>query len=381
MFEEGLRLKAEFGAENVFDFSLGNPDVPPPARFQAVLEEEAVKTGAGLHGYMPNSGYDWVREAVAASYAAQTGLPFSRHEIIMSCGAGGGLNVVMKTLLDPGDEVILLTPYFVEYAFYVPNHGGKAVFVPTDDRFLPDMERIDAAITPRTKAVVINSPNNPTGVVYPRETLDALGSLLARASARTGRIIYLLSDEPYRSLVFDGLTFPSPLPSYENTIVVTSSSKDLSLAGERIGHIAISPQTPHKADIEAACTFTTRTLGFLNANALMQRVVGRLQGEHVNARLYEKRRNMICDGLQALGFQFVRPQGAFYLFPRSPIQDDVEFSALMRKYRVIVVPGVGFAGSGHFRISYAVPERTIERSLELFGKAADELGLRPPARS
>jgi len=373
MFEEGIRMKRELGADNVFDFSLGNPDVAPPDEFQRVLSEEAAKTGAGLHGYMPNAGYDECRRVVAGTYAAETGLQFTPNDIIMSCGAGGGMNVVMKTLLDAGDEVVLLTPYFVEYGFYVTNHGGKPVFVPTDDRFLPDVDRIEAAITPKTKAIIINSPNNPTGVVYPAESLKSLGEMLARAGAKHNRVIYLLSDEPYRALLFDGIVFPSPLTAYEHTIVVTSSSKDLSLAGERIGHIAISPLTPHKADITAAATFCTRTLGFLNANALMQRVVSRLQGVKVSMEPYQRRRDLICNGLAPLGFSFVKPRGAFYLFPKSPLEDDVEFAALMRKYHVIVVPGVGFRGPGHFRISYAVPDSTIKRSLEHFGEAAREL--------
>lgn len=378
MFEEGRRLKQEHGAENVFDFSLGNPDVPPPAEFQSVLSEEAARTDPMIHGYMPNAGFEETRAAVAASYAADAGLPFKSENIVVTSGAGGALNIVLKALLDPGDEVVVFAPFFVEYGFYIGNHAGGAarmVVLQTDHRFLPVPETFSEALSERTKAVIINSPNNPTGALYPAETLATMGSILAQHSRKIGRPVYLISDEPYREIVFDGLTYPSPLEHYDHTLVATSSSKALSLPGERIGHVAISPSAAEREALEDAITFCNRTLGFVNAGALMQRVVARLQGVTVDVGIYERRRNVLCAALSEMGFEFVRPGGAFYLFPRSPMDNDGDFADFMRKYRVIVVPGSGFYGQGHFRICFAVPDSTIDKSLEFFGKAARELGL------
>jgi len=375
MFEEGRRLKQKYGEENVFDFSIGNPDVPPPPRFQQVLMEEAAREDPMIHCYMPNAGFEQTREAIAGTYRTRTGLSFEAKDVVMTGGAGGALNVVLKALLEPGDEVIVLAPLFVEYGFYVGNHGGTMVISQTDDVFLPDLEDLEARITPRTKAVLVNSPNNPSGVIYPPETMRALGDLLSRVSAARGRTIYLLSDEPYRELIFFGRPYPSPFLYYPDTVVVTSNSKDLSLAGERIGHIAVSPRAGDRDRLAAALTFCNRILGFVNANALMQRVVARLQGVSVDVTIYERRRNLLCDALREMGFRFVEPEGAFYLFPQTPTEDDQEFAAILRKYRVIVVPGGGFHRPGHFRISFAVKEQTIERALEFFARAARELGL------
>lgn len=378
MFEEGIRLKEEYGPQNVFDFSLGNPDLPPPQEFKDILREEAAREGPLIHCYMPNAGHAGARDNVARYYRDNYDVPVEGRDIIMTSGAGGALNVVLKALLDEEDEVVVLAPYFVEYGFYVSNHAqgsARMVVVQTDDRFLPDPERLAQALTPKTKVVIINSPNNPTGVVYPPETLDALASVLEDASAKFGHPIYLISDEPYREILFDGLTYPGPMMHYSNTIIGTSHSKDLSLAGERIGHIAISPRAEDRDNLAAACSFCNRTLGFVNANSLMQRVVARLRNASVDISIYQRRRDLLCNALKDMGFEFEWPQGAFYVFPKTPMADDNEFCSFMRQYRVIVVPGAGFHRPGYFRISYAVPDQTIENSLEFFSKAARELGL------
>ncbi len=376
MFEEGRELKRIHGADNVFDFSIGNPDVPPPAEFQQALEEEAARTDPMIHCYMPNAGIEETRDALAATYRRNYSLPFAATDILMTSGAGGGLNVVLKALLEPGDEVIVLAPLFVEYGFYITNHAGKMVVSETTSDFQPDLADLESRITPRTRAILINSPNNPTGVVYSAATMQAMGDLLAAVSKRLGRTVYLLSDEPYREILYDDLPYPSPLAAYAETIVVTSNSKDLSLAGERIGHIAISPSAKARGQLFAAFTFCNRILGFVNANALMQRVVGRLQGVAVDREIYQRRRDTLCNALSQMGFEFVLPQGAFYIFPRSPLPDDTAFANLMRDHRVIVVPGTGFHRPGYFRISFAVGDDVIERSLDSFAAAARDLGLK-----
>ncbi len=328
-----------------------------------------------IHCYMPNAGFEATRQALADSYVATLGIPVSASDVIMTSGAGGGLNVILKALLEPGDEVVVLAPFFVEYGFYIANQQGQMVVAETLPDFQPDLARLEQCLSPRTRAVIINSPNNPTGVVYSSQTLQELGDVLTRASSKLGRTIYLISDEPYRTLLYDGQPYPSPLACYPETIVVTSNSKDLSLAGERIGHIALHPETADRVRLGAAFTFCNRILGFVNANALMQRVVARLQGVTIDTGIYQRRRDMLCKALGDMGFKFVRPQGAFYLFPESPMPDDVAFADFMRQFRVIVVPGSGFYRAGHFRISYAVRDELIERSLEYFAKAARELGL------
>jgi aspartate aminotransferase len=369
MFEQGNRLKAELGAENVFDFSLGNPDVPPPPQFDEVLREEAARRDPMIHTYMSNAGYIDARSAVAGLYAGGTDLDYVADDVVMTSGAGGALNVVFKSLLDPDDEVIVFAPYFVEYGFYASNHRGRLVTVETTQDFLPDLDALDAAITERTRLVIVNSPNNPTGRMYPTETLEALSELLRRRSAALDRTIYLVSDEPYREIVFDDAVYPHPSKYYEDCITITSHSKDLSLAGERIGHLVISPRCQARAELRQAVVFCNRILGFVNANALMQRVVARLMGTTVDVAVYQRRRDLLCDALASFGYDFHRPEGAFYLFPRSPIADDGAFCDHLLKQNVIVVPGAGFGRSGHFRISYAVEESVIERSLPAFEQA------------
>lgn len=369
MFEEGARLKAQHGEENVFDFSLGNPVVEPPDEVRRALVAAAAETSPGAHRYMPNAGYPAVREAVARHLAGVTGAPFEARHVVMCVGAGGGLNVVLKTLLDPGDEVILLAPYFVEYLFYVDNHGGVARVVETRADFQPDLEAIAAAIGPRTRAILVNSPNNPTGVVYPKESLDALGAVLRDASARIGHPIALVTDEPYRHIAY-GVEVPWVFASYENTILVTSHSKDLALPGERIGYIAVSPSLPGVDEFVSGATFATRTLGFVNAPAIQQRAVASLQGVTVDPAVYRRKRDVLWGALTSMGYEVVQPGGAFYLFPRSLQPDDVAFVRELQAELILTVPGVGFGRPGHLRVSYCVEDRTIERALPGFARVA-----------
>ena len=369
MFEEGARLKAEHGAENVCDFSLGNPYVEPPDYVIDALVAAAGTKQPGGHKYMQNAGYPEVRAAVAAYLREQTGLAHESGHVVMCVGAGGGLNVIFKALLDPGEEVIVLTPFFVEYRFYIDNHGGVMVPVPTDDEFLPDLDAIEAAITPRTKAVIINSPNNPTGVTYWKEVLDGVGDVLRRASAQHGQRIYLITDEPYRYIAYD-VDVPWVYHSYDDTILVTSHSKDLGLAGERIGFIAPSPKLDPLPELTAALTFATRTLGFVNAPATQQRAIASLQGRNIDPALYRKKRDRLLPTLRDLGFEIVEPTGAFYIFPKSLNPDDVAFVRELQEERILTVPGTGFGRPGHFRISYCCPDETIERALPGFERVA-----------
>ena len=370
MFEQGAALKQRFGDRNVFDLSLGNPVMEPPPEFHQALQRLLSSPANGSHRYMPNAGYHETRAAVADALADETGLPFTSNEIVMTVGAGGAINVVLHTILDPGDEVILLAPYFAEYSFYADNHGGAPIVVPTDGDFLPDVSAIEAAIGPKTRAIFINSPNNPTGVLYPAERIEALGELLERKSRAIGREIFLISDEPYRKIIFDGLSYPHVFPFYRQTIVATSHSKDLALPGERIGYIAVNPAYEEREELVAGCTFSTRILGFVNAPALMQRVVAHLQQATVDVLDYQRKRDMLYDALTGLGYQVPRPQGAFYMFPRSPVADELVFINELLQYNVLVVPGRGFGVPGSFRLSYCVEDWVLEGALEGFTKAA-----------
>ncbi|MCI5143161.1 MAG: pyridoxal phosphate-dependent aminotransferase, partial [Candidatus Electrothrix sp. ATG1] len=369
MFEQGARMKAEFGAENVFDFSLGNPDVTPPKKFFKVLAELAECDTPGMHAYMPNGGYHYVREAVAARLTEEQGTEISMGDILMTCGAAGALNVVMKSLLNPEDEVIILSPFFVEYHFYVDNHGGVVKIVPTDDEFQLDLAAIESALTERTKAVLINSPNNPSGQMYSADSLAALGTLLDRAGENFCTTIYLISDEPYRKIIFDGAEVPSIMATTTNAIVVSSYSKDLSLPGERIGYIAVHPKMHEKDLLLNAMTLANRILGFVNAPALMQRAVAELQEESVDASVYEQRRKTFCDVLDKAGLEYVIPKGAFYLFPKTPIEDDVEFCTLLQEEKILAVPGRGFGTPGHIRLAFCVDEEVIAKSADGFQRA------------
>ena len=369
MFEQGAKMKVAYGADNVFDFSLGNPDVPPPPEFEAVLRETVADTRPGIHGYMPNGGYPWVREALAARMSAEQGVQLDPTDVLMTCGAAGALNVVMKSLLDPGDEVIILAPFFVEYHFYIDNHGGVARVVPCDTEFNPDLDAIRAAITERTKGVIINSPNNPTGQIYTQDLLDALGALLDEAGERYGSTLYLIMDEPYRDIVFDGHEVASTMRAYRNTIVLSSWSKSLSLAGERIGFLGVHPDIEDKAPLLDALTLANRILGFVNAPALMQRVVAKLNDVSVDCGIYARRRALFRNILDDAGFEYLDPKGAFYFFPKSPIEDDVAFCGLLQEQKILAVPGQGFGTPGHFRLAFSVPDDVIERSADGFRAA------------
>jgi len=365
MFEEGARLKAQYGADQVCDFSLGNPDLPPPAQYQEAVRRITAAEIPGSHGYMANNGYPFVREAVAKQIGAEQGLAVGQDDILMTVGAAGAINVTMKALLDPGDEVIILAPFFVEYNFYVDNHGGVTKIVNTAQDFSLDLAAIEAAITPKTKAIIINSPNNPTGQIYSAAELAGLGAVLAKG----GQTIYLISDEPYRKIVYDGLTVPSVFAAYQNSIIVSSYSKDLSLPGERIGYIAVHPGIEGKAQLLGAMTLANRILGFVNAPALMQRVVAQLQGVTVDCSVYARRRELFCKVLAEAGYEFVPPKGAFYMFPKSPIGDDARFVALLAEEKILGVPGRGFGMEGYFRLAFCVEDAVISRSAEGFKRA------------
>jgi aspartate aminotransferase len=375
MFEEGIHLKQQYGADNVYDFSLGNPVLEPPPQFYEALHQLVTHPRSGMHRYMPNVGYPETRAAIAAQLVRETGAPFTANHIVMVVGAAGGLNVVLKTLLDPGDEVMIFAPYFVEYHFYVENHQGVSKVVPTDAQFNLDLEAIAQALSPRTKMVLINSPNNPSGVVYPATTIQALGELLQQKQVAFGTQIYLVSDEPYKKLLYDGMTYPEVSLYYANSIVVTSHAKDLALPGERIGYIATNPACTEAYELQDGLSFANRTLGFVNAPALMQHVVTQLQGVTIDMSQYERKRDLLCTNLAAMGYQFVKPQGGFYLFPRTPIPDDVGFVKALLQRRILTVPGSGFGTPGYFRIAYCVEDQTIEHALDGFREVAKEYRL------
>ncbi|MBU2228295.1 MAG: pyridoxal phosphate-dependent aminotransferase [Proteobacteria bacterium] len=372
MFEEGVRLKQKYGAENVFDFSLGNPNVEPPEAVKTRLREIISAEIPGMHMYMPNAGYPETRAAVAAEVSATRGVPLAADQIVMTCGAGGALNVILKTLLDPGEEVIIPAPFFVEYRFYVDNAGGAVRIVPTRGDFSLDLEAIRRAITERTKAVLINSPNNPTGKVYDEASIKGLAALLAEQGMALKREIYLISDEPYSEIVYDVLTAPSVLAACPNCFIASSYSKSLSLPGERIGYIAVNPGIAGLEEIMGGLTLCNRILGFVNAPALMQRAVAGLQGVRVDVETYRRKRDLLCDGLASVGYRVSRPEGAFYLFPRTPIPDDVVFAAALQRRRILTVPGSGFYGPGHIRIAYCVDDATIMGAIEGFGETLKE---------
>ncbi|MCB2184236.1 MAG: pyridoxal phosphate-dependent aminotransferase [Desulfobulbaceae bacterium] len=371
MFEEGAKLKSRFGAENVFDFSLGNPDLSPPPEFDATLRKLAASDAAGVHSYMPNGGYPHVRAAVAGQISKEQDMSVTADEMLMTCGAAGALNVVLKAILNPEEEVIILAPFFVEYKFYVDNQGGKTVVVPTLNDFNLDLAALENAINEKTKAVIINSPNNPTGQIYPEKDLQELGQLLDKCQEKFGTTIFLLSDEPYRKIIFDDYIVPSIFRQYRNSVVVSSYSKDLSLPGERIGYIAVHPEIADKNELLGAMTLANRILGFVNAPALMQRVIAELQGMTVDTSIYARRRETFCALLSRAGFQFEPPKGAFYIFPKTPTDDDVAFSAHLQEHKILAVPGRGFGMPGYIRLAFCVEDAVIARSEKAFMQAMD----------
>jgi aspartate aminotransferase len=366
MFEEGIWLKKQFGEENVFDLSLGNPVIEPPDQVQAALVKAAKDISPGLHRYMPNAGLQDVREAIAKTLSNECQVSLSANDLVMVCGAAGGLNITLKTLLDSGDEVLIFAPYFVEYLFYADNHGGKAVAVKTHDDFTLDMDALKDALSEKTKAVIVNSPNNPTGVVYSREELKQLAEVLKAHSEKTGKAVYLISDDPYKKITFDGVEAVNILELYENSIYITSHSKDIALPGERIGFVAVHPKCEDAGNLVAGLIFSNRVLGFVNAPALIQRVVKNVQGVTVDVEQYKKKRDFLYGELTRIGYDVVKPQGAFYFFPKSPIDDEVEFVKKLAEKKVLVVPGRGFGCPGYFRISYCLPDSVIEGSIAGF---------------
>jgi aspartate aminotransferase len=369
MFEQGLELKAKYGADKVFDFSLGNPNLEPPDEVHKAILKVLGSERPGIHAYMPNAGLKETREAVAKSLTRDHGMSLSWEQIIMTCGAGGGLNVALKTILDKEDEVLVLAPYFVEYFFYINNHNGNGILVNTTEDFSLDIEKIGKALSERTKAIIINSPNNPSGRVYGASSMGLLGKLLTDHSKKIGRTIYLLSDEPYSKLVYDGVKVPSIFQAYPNSMLITSHSKDLSLPGERIGFIAVNPRMGHLKEMADGLTFCNRILGFVNAPALMQRILPYLDGVSVNVGEYQRKRDLLCKGLLDAGYVFTKPEGAFYLFIKSPIPDDVLFVQTLLQENILGVPGTGFGTPGYFRLAYCVDDRVIENSLEGFRRA------------
>ncbi len=378
MFEEGKRMAALYGAENVYDYSLGNPSVEPPKEikeaFFRILEEESQNL---VHGYMLNAGYEDVREAVAKKLNASFGTAFSARNILMTVGAAGGLNVAFKTLLNPGDEVITFAPFFGEYRNYVSNFDAELVVVRTaPETFQPDLEALGRAITPKTKAMLINNPNNPTGVVYPESVIQAIARLLCQKEQEFGTSIYLIVDEPYRELAYDGVEVPYLTKYYHNTIVGYSYSKSLSLPGERIGYLVL-PDTLDDADeIIAGAAVANRILGFVNAPSLIQRVVGRCQDVTVDVEIYNRNRELLYGKLTEYGYSCVKPQGAFYLFVKAPGGDDKAFVEAAKKHRILLVAGSGFGGPGYVRIAYCVDYDMILRSLPGFAALAEEYGLK-----
>ncbi len=374
MFEIGTALRAQHGPDSVCDFSLGNPDVEPPPAFQEALTRIVSTPAARKHAYMPNAGYPEVRARVAEQVSREQGVAVTGESVVMSCGASGAMNCVLRTLLDPGDEVLVSTPYFMEYGGYVDNHDGRLVPVASSPDFDLDPGAIVSRIGPRTAALIINSPNNPTGRIYPEATLRRLADALHEAGRRAGRTIYLVADEPYRRLAYGGVTVPGIMGLYPHSIVVTSYSKDLSLPGERIGFAAVHPGADDAKRLVDGIILATRILGYVNAPALMQRVIGCIQGTSVDREIYRRKRDLFCDALSRMGYQFTVPQGAFYLFPRAPGGDDLAFVQALQKELILVVPGRGFGMPGWFRIAYCVDTPVIERSFAGFERAIRAAG-------
>ena len=379
MFEAGIAMKQERGEANVFDLSLGNPDMDPPPEFYRELRRLVSDPQPGMHRYMPNAGYTETRQAVAEQLAKETGLPYQAGHVMMCVGAGGGINVALHAILDPGDEVVIFAPFFAEYLFYATNHQGVPVVVGCDGQFNPDLAELEAKLTPRTKAVLLNSPNNPSGAVYSAELVARIAALLERAGRERGTEVYLISDEPYRRLLFDGLQYPFPQHVYQRTITITSHSKDLALPGERIGYVAVHPDCPGHEELMDAFIFCNRVMGFVNAPALMQHVVKALQGVTVDVSEYQRKRDFLHDRLTSMGYHAVKPQGAFYMFPESPGEDEMVVVDALQRHGVLVVPGRGFGLPGYFRISFCVEDRVLEGAMEGFRAVASELGLTPSA--
>lgn len=372
MFEEGKKLAAKYGALNVYDFSLGNPSTPPPEGVRQAMSDIINEVNPGrLHGYMNNSGHEDVRGAVADSLNKRFGTSFSYENIIMTVGAAGGLNVILKSIIDPGDEVIAFAPYFGEYNNYVANFDGKMVIVPPDKpSFQPDTKVFEEKITSLTKAVIINTPNNPTGVVYSEDTIKQIAGILNRKQEEYGTQIYLISDEPYHELVYDGIEVPYITKYYKNTIVGYSYSKSLSLPGERIGYLVIPSEADDYANLISAANVANRILGFVNAPSIMQLTIARCLEETTDISVYDTNRKLLYNHLKSLGFECIKPEGAFYLWVKTPCSNDMEFADKAKEFNLLLVPGSSFMCNGYVRISYCVDTDMIKRSFTAFGKLA-----------
>lgn len=376
MFEEGIVLKKEHGAENVFDFTLGNPDLDPPEKVVAAIQEEARDVSHGCHGYMPNAGYPFVREAIAQKITREQGVPVAGGNVIMTVGAASALNCVFKAILNPGDEVLVPMPFFAEYRHYAKNHGGILVEVPSKADFSLDLGAIQKSLSEKTAAVLINNPNNPSGKIYSEDDIKSLASVLREHGKKTGRVTYLVCDEPYRAIVYDGAKVAPAFRLYENTVVVSSFAKDLSLPGERIGYIAVNPASDAPDEFIKAVTFALRVLGCVNAPAFFQKVIAKSWDAEVDYSSYKVRRDKLMAILDRVGIEYYRPEGAFYLFCKVPARfngDDGDFCDYLKRYLVLAAPGSGFGGAGWFRLAYCVSEQTIVNSEKAFAKAMEEI--------
>lgn len=368
MFERGVRLKAERGADKVFDFSLGNPNAPLPPAFHEALRAVAAEKNDGLHRYMQNAGFPDTRKAIANYLSSVYPLEFGPNDLVITSGAAGGANVALRAIVEPGDEVIVNAPFFPEYRAYIENAGGVMKVVPTDAAYQLDLTAIETAISPRTRAVMVCSPNNPSGAVYGEETLAALGQLLSRREGAEAPI-YLLCDDVYHRVVFETGVAPAAAAHYHRALVLGSYSKDIGIAGERIGWVAIPRSVPGRDKLYAAIVMLNRTLGFVNASGVMQRVVARCADAMCDLAFYRKNRDLLYDGLREAGYELPKPGGALFMFPRTPIEDDVAFVSQLMEHGVLVVPGSGFGAPGHIRVSFCVPRETIERGLPGFAAA------------
>ena len=378
MFEEGNRLRAKYGADKVFDFSLGNPSVPAPDSVrEAIIELVNTTDPTILHGYMSNAGFEDVRQTIAESLNRRFDTKFSAKNLIMTVGAASGLNVILKTILNSGEEVIVFAPYFLEYGAYVRNYDGVLVEIsPDTTTFQPNLAEFEQKITPKTRAVIVNTPHNPTGVVYSEETIKKLSAILEAKQKEFGTVIYLISDEPYRELAYDGVEVPYLTKYYNNTVVGYSYSKSLSLPGERIGYLVIPDEADGSEELISAATIANRTLGCVNAPSLIQKVVAKCVDAKTDLVAYDKNRQALYNGLKECGFECIKPQGAFYLFVKSPVEDEKAFCEAGKKYNILMVPGSSFACPGYVRLAYCVSYETIVNSLPEFKKLAAEYGLK-----
>jgi aspartate aminotransferase len=378
MFEEGKRLSEIYGEENVFDYSIGNPNVEPPERIKEVIFEILNEETPNLvHGYMNNSGYEDVRSKISDFLNQKHNLALTKNNIIMTCGAAGGLNIILKSILNPDDEVVTFSPYFGEYGNYVQNFNGKLVICPTNtETFEPDLKALSEVITSKTKALIINNPNNPTGVIYSEKTIQDLSNLLNKKQKELNTTIYLISDEPYREIVYDNVNVPCLLKYYDNTFIGYSYSKSLSLPGERIGYVVVNSLIDDFNEMISSLNIANRILGFVNAPSLFQRVIAKSLDSEVDVSIYKRNRDLLYNHLISLGFTCVKPQGAFYLFPKSPIEDDKKFCEDAKQFNLLLVPGSAFGCPGHVRLSYCISYEKIKNSLQAFDKLASLYNLK-----